>query len=319
MNADTSRIGWIGTGRMGHAMAARLLQAGYQLDVWNRTRAKAEDLTALGATVVDAAADLADRDVVFTMVSADDDLLAVTLGSDGVLTQSSAPTYLIDSSTVSAETSRILREAAAERGTMLLAAPVSGNAKVVKAGKLSLAISGERSAYDVIEPLLAALGDSVTYVGEGESSRLVKLAHNMFLGVVIQSLAEITVLVEQGGVSRADFLDFINNSVLGSTFTRYKTPALVNLDMTATFTTKLLRKDFDLGLAAARELEVPVPIAAAAHQLVQAAIGRGHGDVDFAALILEQARNAGVELQPENVDVSDGLLPVEPPRSRSAV
>jgi 3-hydroxyisobutyrate dehydrogenase len=312
MTAHASRIGWIGTGRMGHAMASRLLLAGHPLHVWNRTRSKAEDLAALGATVVDNVAVLADRDVVFTMVSADDDLLAVTLGSGGVLTQASAPKYLIDSSTVSADTSQMLRKAAAERGTMLLAAPVSGNAKVVKAGKLSLAVSGDRAAFDAIEPLLEAIGDSVTYVGDGEVARLVKLAHNIFLGVVIQSLAEVTVLAQQGGVARADFLEFMNSSVLGSVFTRYKTPAIVNLDMTPTFTTKLLRKDFDLGLAAARDLQVPVPIAAATHHVVQAAIGRGHGDVDFAALLLEQARNSGIELQPENVDVSDGLEPTKP-------
>jgi 3-hydroxyisobutyrate dehydrogenase len=312
MTAHASRIGWIGTGRMGHAMASRLLLAGHPLHVWNRTRSKAEDLATLGATVVDNVAVLADRDVVFTMVSADDDLLAVTLGSGGVLTQSSAPKYLVDSSTVSADTSQMLRKAAAERGTMLLAAPVSGNAKVVKAGKLSLAVSGDRATFDAIEPLLEAIGDSVTYVGDGEVARLVKLAHNIFLGVVIQSLAEVTVLAQQGGVSRADFLEFMNSSVLGSVFTRYKTPAIVNLDMTPTFTTKLLRKDFDLGLAAARDLQVPVPIAAATHHVVQAAIGRGHGDVDFVALLLEQARNSGLELLPENVDVSDGLEPIKP-------
>jgi 3-hydroxyisobutyrate dehydrogenase len=312
MTAHASRIGWIGTGRMGHAMASRLLLAGHPLHVWNRTRSKAEDLAALGATVVDNVAVLADRDVVFTMVSADDDLLAVTLGSGGVLTQASAPKYLIDSSTVSADTSQMLRKAAAERGTMLLAAPVSGNAKVVKAGKLSLAVSGDRAAFDAIEPLLETIGDSVTYVGDGEVARLVKLAHNIFLGVVIQSLAEVTVLAQQGGVARADFLEFMNSSVLGSVFTRYKTPAIVNLDMTPTFTTKLLRKDFDLGLAAARALQVPVPIAAATHHVVQAAIGRGHGDVDFAALLLEQARNSGIELLPENVDVGDGLEPTKP-------
>src|SRR5665213_1291873 len=278
MTAHTDLIGWIGTGRMGHAMATRLLLAGHAVHVWNRTKAKADDLGTLGATVVETVAELANRDVVFTMVAADDDLLEVTVGPGGVLTQSVAPSYLIDSSTVSAETSAILRRAAAERGTKLLACPVSGNAKVVKAGKLSLAVSGDKESFEAVRNLLTDLGQSVTYVGDGEVARLVKLAHNIFLGVVIQSLAEITILAERGGVARADFLEFMNGSVLGSVFTRYKTPALVNLDMTPTFTTKLLRKDFDLGLAAARELQVAVPIAAATQQLVQAAIGRGHGD-----------------------------------------
>jgi 3-hydroxyisobutyrate dehydrogenase len=307
MDSLGSRIGWIGTGRMGHAMAFRLLAAGQDVHVWNRTRAKAQDLAETGATVVDAIADLADRDVVFTMVAADKDLLAVTVGPDGLLNQATAPRYLVDSSTVSAETSEHVREAATARGTTLLAAPVSGNGKVVTAGRLSIAVSGPRDAYDDLEPLLALLGHSVTYVGEGDLARLVKLAHNVFLGVVIQSLAEILVLAERGGVARAPFLEFLNNSVMGSAFTRYKSPALVNLDYTPTFTPVLLRKDFDLGLAAARQLDVPMPVAAITAQLVQASVSSGRVDEDFAVLLELQAARAGMELKGENVEVDDGL------------
>ena len=299
------RIGWIGTGRMGQAMVRRLLAAGYEVRVWNRTRAKAAAIT--GASIVDSVAELAGCDVVFTTVAADADLLAVTLGEGGLLRQDTAPRYLVDSSTVSAETSEQLRREAAGHGTALLAAPVSGNPKVVAAGRLSIAVSGPEDAFRAVEPLLLAIGESATYVGDGEVARLVKLAHNVFLGVVTQALAEITVLAQRGGVSRATFLEFINRSVMGSVFTRYKTPALVNLDLTPTFTTTLLRKDFDLGLAAARSLSVPLPVAAAAYQLVQAAVGRGHQDEDFAALIVEQAAAAGLTLEPEDVPVDDGL------------
>lgn len=307
MSANNSRIGWIGTGRMGHAMVARLLAADQDVHLWNRTRAKAEDLVPLGATVVDTVAELADRDVVFTMVSADDDLLAVTLGPGGLLNQPTAPRYLVDSSTVSAETSERVREAAAARGTTLLAAPVSGNAKVVASGRLSVAVSGPRSAFDAVEPLLTLIGQSVTYVGEADLARLVKLAHNVFLGVVTQSLAEILVLAEKGGVSRAAFLEFLNSSVMGSVFTRYKSPALVHLDYSPTFTPVLLRKDFDLGLAAARRLGVPMPVAAATAQLVQASVSSGRVTEDFAILLDQQAASAGLALRPEDVAVDDGL------------
>jgi 3-hydroxyisobutyrate dehydrogenase len=307
MSSLGSRIGWIGTGRMGHAMAARLLAAGEDVHVWNRTRAKAADLADSGGIVVDTIADLAGRDVVFTMVAADDDLLAVTVGPDGLLNQAVSPRYLVDSSTVSSETSEQVRQAAAARGTTLLAAPVSGNGKVVKAGRLSFAVSGPRDAYDDVEPLLALLGHSVTYVGEGDLARLVKLAHNVFLGVVTQSLVEILVLAERGGVERAPFLEFLNGSVMGSAFTRYKSPALVNLDYTPTFTPVLLRKDFDLGLAAARQLDVPMPVAAITAQLVQATVSSGRVDEDFAVLLDLQAASAGLQLKPENVDVDDGL------------
>ncbi|GFG52071.1 6-phosphogluconate dehydrogenase [Mycolicibacterium agri] len=306
-NETTTSIGWIGAGRMGYAMIERLLDAGHDVSVYNRTRSKAEPLAQRGAKLVDSPAQLADRDVVFVMVAASEDLEAVTIGEDGLLTADSSPQIIVDSSTVSATVSEKIRGLAAERGTALLAAPVSGNPKVVRSGKLTLAVSGPKEAFDRAEPLLKPLGRGVTYVGEGEVARLVKICHNVFLGVVVQSLAEITVLAERGGTSRQAFLEFLNNSVMGSTFTRYKSPAFVNLDFTPTFTNILLRKDFDLGLEAAREHGVPMPVAALAAEMVSSAIGAGHTTEDFATLLLEQARRSGVELVSENVDVDDGL------------
>lgn len=307
---DRPRLGWIGTGRMGFQLAARLLGAGHDVAVYNRTRTKAEPLAEQGATLVDRPADLADRDVVFTMVSASPDLEAVTTGPGGVLTSpQAAPGVLIDSSTVSTRVSALIRSESAERGTDFLAAPVSGNPKVIAAGKLTVAASGPREVFDQVEPLLTLLGRGVTYVGKDEVARLVKIAHNVFLGVVTQSLAEITVLAEKGGVSRDAFLQFLNDSVMGSVYTRYKSPALVNLDFTPTFTMPLLSKDLDLGLSASRELGAPMPLAATTAQLVAGAIGAGHAEEDFAALILEQARNSGITLTPQNVPVDDGLSP----------
>lgn len=302
------RIGWIGTGRMGAALAARLLDAGCDVAVYNRTAAKAQPLADRGATVVARPVDLADRDVVFVMVAASADLEEVTAGDGGVLTAPDhAPGVLVDSSTVSLEASAAVREEAGKRGTEFLAAPVSGNPKVVAAGQLTFAVSGPREAYERVEPLIALLGRGSTYVGDGEVARLVKICHNVLLGVVTQSLAEITLLAEKGGTTRAAFLEFLNDSVLGSTFTRYKTPAFVNLDFAPTFTMPLLRKDFDLGLDAARELEAPMPIASATAQLVASAVGAGHVDEDFATLLLEQARRSGMTLTPEDVAVDDGL------------
>jgi 3-hydroxyisobutyrate dehydrogenase len=135
----------------------------------------------------------------------------------------------------------------------------------------------------------------------------VKICHNVYLGVVIQSLAEITILAQKAGVPRHAFLEFINQSVMGSTFSRYKTPALVNLDFKVTFTPKLLRKDLDLGLSAAREFGVPMPLASLTRDLVQTLIGNGMDDEDFAKLIVLQANASGIELAPENVPVGDGL------------
>ncbi len=222
-------IGWIGTGRMGYALVERLLENGCDVSVYNRTREKAEPLAALGAKIVDSPAELADRDIVFTMVAGPADVLEVTLGDDGVLSRPDvAPKIIIDSTTIDPDASETLRSGAAERGTAVLAAPVSGNPKVVKSGKLTSVVSGPRDAFEEARPYLEMYGTKVTYVGDEDQARLVKICHNLLLGVVTQSVAEITVLAEKAGVSRQDFLAFINESVMGSTFTRYKTPAFVN-------------------------------------------------------------------------------------------
>jgi 3-hydroxyisobutyrate dehydrogenase-like beta-hydroxyacid dehydrogenase len=303
MSEDT--IGWIGAGRMGAAMARRLISAGNDVTVTNRTRAKAEDL---GAKVVNTPGDLADRDVVFIMVSANDDLLEVTSGPQGVLSNPDyAPKVLIDCSTVSTETSAAVRAAAAERGTQFLAAPVSGNPKVVQSGGLTMAVSGTPEAFDIVEPYMNQICKGVTYVGDDEVARLVKICHNMMLGIVTQAMAEVTVLAEKGGVKRSAWLNFLNDSVVGSRFTRYKTPAFVNLDFTPTFTPVLLRKDFDLGMHAAYEHDVPMPLSALCTELVKASAGAGYAQDDFAVLLLEAARGAGLEMVAENIVVDDGL------------
>jgi 3-hydroxyisobutyrate dehydrogenase len=293
---------------MGYALATRLLEAGCDLAVYNRTRAKAEPLGELGATVVDSPAELADRDIVFTMVAGPEDFKAVVLGENGLLSRSDgAPSVIVDSSTVSPEASAQVRAHTDARDVALLAAPVSGNPSVVDAGKLTVVVSGPPEAWEAARPYLELFGAGATYVGEGDVARLVKICHNLMLGVVAQSLAEITVLAEKGGVSRAAFLEFLNKSVMGSMFTRYKTPAIVNLDFTPTFTPALLYKDFHLGFEAADAHGVPMPVAAAAQQAVQALIGFGYDDTDFMALLELEARGSSLELESENVQVSDGL------------
>jgi 3-hydroxyisobutyrate dehydrogenase len=309
---NAKRLGWIGVGRMGSVLVERLLRAGCDVSVYNRTRAKAEPLEALGATLVDTPAELSDRDIVISMVSTSDDLRAVAEGADGVLSRGgTSPGLLVDCSTVSVEGAQEVRRLAEAAGTRMLAAPVSGNPKVARAGRLSIVASGPRDGFDAALPYLQLLGRSVTYVGGGESARLVKICHNLLLGIVAQSLAEITVLAERGGVARSDLLGFINDSVMGSMFSRYKTPALVTLDFTPTFTGHLLRKDLELGLDAGRRLDVPLPVTATVHEILTRLIDEGFGDRDFASLIELEARAAGMSLVPEQVDVDDGLSPVD--------
>ena len=312
MTTKKLKLGWIGAGRMGFEMAQRLAKAGCDITVWNRTRAKAEPLAKDGAKVASHLTELAGCDVVFCMVSTYDDVKEVIHGPEGLLSKSQrgktpAPRMFVECSSISLEGSAELRAFLAGYGTQMLAAPVSGNAKVIKAGKLSFVCSGPKAAYDEVAPLLKHIGPSSSYVGEGELARIVKICHNVMLGVVAQCMAEITVLAQKAGVPRHAFLDFLNQSVMGSMFTRYKTPAFVNLDFKVTFTPYLLRKDLDLGLSAGREFEVPMPLASITRDLVQSMMGSGMSDQDFATLLIQQAKASGMELKPENVEVSDGL------------
>jgi 3-hydroxyisobutyrate dehydrogenase len=305
-NLKQHKLGWIGIGRMGYAMAERLAKAGCDISVWNRTRSKAEPLAKSGAKVVDNLTDLAGCDIVFTMVSTGKDVKEVLFGASGVMSKGGAPKIVVDSTSISIEESAEIRKKLGEKNVKMLAAPVSGNAKVIKAGKLTVVASGPREAFDAVSPYLDAIGRGSSYVGEGELSRIAKICHNVMLGVVIQNLCEITVLAEKAGMPRHAFLDFLNKSVMGSMFTAYKTPALANLDFHVTFTPELLRKDIDLGLAAGREFGVPMPTTAAARDQVQTLIGHGY-DQDFSQLILLQAKASGIELKSENVNVGDGL------------
>jgi 3-hydroxyisobutyrate dehydrogenase len=318
MQKDIRRIGWIGLGRMGLPMVERLLKAGTSVQVWNRTRSKAEPLAERGATPVDRPSELRDADVLFTMVSTGADLEDVLFGANGVIGKGKgrAPKIVVDCSSIGVDTSAAVRAKVEALGAAYLAAPVSGNGKSVKAGKLSMVVSGPEQAFAAVKPYLTAIApQGVAYVGEGELARICKIAHNVLLGVVTQNLVEMLLLTGRAGVPRHAFLEFINNSVLGSTFTRYKSPAFVNLDWTTTFTPELLRKDLDLGLAAGRELGIPMPVAAAAREALQAHFGaarlkpdpKAYLELDFAALLETGALAAGMELKPENRKVPTGL------------
>ena len=317
MADNKQKIGWIGVGRMGYPMAERLIKAGYDVSIWNRTRAKAEPLAKSGGKVVANLADLKTVDVLFSIVSTGKDLEDVYFGSNGVAAGGGKlPKILVDCSTIAVEESAALRERLKSLGSDFVAAPVSGNAKVIKAGKLSAVISGSEASCKTVAPILEAIAPrGVSYVGDGELARVCKIAHNVMLGVVIENLIEITLLANKMGVPRHAFLAFMNNSVMGSMFTRYKSPALVNLDWTTTFTPELLRKDLDLGLSLGREWDVPMPVTAATREVLQSHFGAAtlkpdpeeYLQKDFAALMETMALAAGMKLQSENKNVPTGL------------
>jgi 3-hydroxyisobutyrate dehydrogenase-like beta-hydroxyacid dehydrogenase len=302
------KLGWVGAGgRMGVAMVQRLLLSGNDVLVHNRTSAKLAPLLERGATAASSIAELGECDIVFVTLGGDEDFVDVVGGPDGLAGLSPLPGIVVDLTTVSAGASASVRSTLAKRGVAFLAAPVSGNAKVVDAGLLSIVVSGPEPAFDEVRPYFEQLAKGVTYVGDGEQARFVKICHNLYLGIVIQGLIEITVLAEKAGIPRSAMLEFLNRSVMGSVFTGYKAPALVNLDFKPTFTLELLLKDLTLALDAAEELGVPLPLGGLAQQIVRSGVGNGLGELDFASLIELQARGAGYEPAAENVPVPTGL------------
>ena len=221
------KIGWVGIGRMGLPMVNRLLDANYQLTVWNRTREKAAPLAQRGVTIVDNIADLRDADAVFTMLSTGKDLLAVCFDEKGLAPRSASkrPAIIVDCSTIGLEESRDIRAKLAEVGVDYLAAPVSGNPKCVLTGRLSSVVSGSADAFEKVRPVIETYAASgVSYVGEGELARICKVAHNVLLGATLANLIEVTLMAQKAGVPRHAFLKFINSSVMGSVFSRYKSP-----------------------------------------------------------------------------------------------
>ena len=277
-------VGLIGLGNMGTAMAERLLDAGYELVVYNRTPAKAEPLREGGAVVASTPAHLVQQvDVVLTSLANDEAFEAV---AEDVLSSARPGSVLVDMSTVSPAVSARVASLAEAAAVAYLRAPVSGNPTVVRAGNLSFIVSGAREALERVEPVIRAIGPTVHHVGDGEQARIVKLALNLMIAGLAQLMSEALVLGEAAGVSRADLLEVMGSSAAGAPFVKYKTEPLLRDDFSATFTTALMEKDIDLILDAAEQAGVELPLANEMKALLRAACEAGYADDDLMALFL---------------------------------
>jgi 3-hydroxyisobutyrate dehydrogenase len=293
-----STVGWVGVGKMGEAMVERLLDAGVAVDIWNRTPEKAAALVERGATLVASPAEAASHAIVFSMMLDDKALLDMANRADGIL--AGGASIWVDCSSVSPGVATEVAQTAEARGVKFVNAPVSGNPGVVRAGNLIFAASGPADAIELARPYFQAIGRSVHNVGEAQQAAVVKICTNAVLSVVLDSLAEVLVLGEKSGVKRGDLLRFINDSAIGSPFTTYKTGALVNLDMTPTFSPEAQRKDLRLALSLAEEVGSTMPIIrqteTEVNRLVESGVGEGK---DFAAMLLQVAADSSLTLGTE--------------------
>lgn len=287
------QVAVLGLGKMGEQIAQRLLDAGHELCVWNRTADRASGLAAAGARVLSSPREACEAaEVCVTMVLDDRALVDVT---NELFAEPREGAVLVDMSTVSPAASRQVADAAVAAGVAYLRAPVSGNPSVVAAGNLGIMVSGDEEVFARTEALLRDIGPNVFYVGPGEEARVLKLALNLMIAGNAQLIAEALVLGEANGLDRAKMLEVMGASAAGSPFVKYKSAALVQDDYTATFTGYAMWKDLTMALAAAHDASAPLPVTATIQQLVEGCIGSGWGELDLMALLPRLRREAGLE------------------------
>ncbi len=309
---DKPKIAYVGLGVMGAGMAGRLVESGYDVAVYNRTRAKAEELGKLGARIADSPADAA-RDAQIVMLSlANQDVVSTMLfESSGVFETLAPGSYLLDMSTVPPDFARDLAVRAREAGYHALDACVLGNPMHARSGELRVMAGGEDADFTAVEPVLAAIGKEVTHLGANGMGATMKLVLNMLMGVQMPALAEAVVLGERAGLDRAQILDMISKSGYSSPVMSFRCAIMAQRNFQfAAFKLGLMRKDMTLVLSEAQKLGVPMPVSDSAYSALTAAQQQGLGDLDVAAILAYQERMTGMDAYPwPGADPDGGAAP----------
>ncbi|MEL7564366.1 MAG: NAD(P)-dependent oxidoreductase [Dehalobacterium sp.] len=291
-----AKIGWIGLGNMGVPMSKRLVEAGHEVKVYNRTKEKADEVVALGAEYTATPKEAAeDSDYVFSMIAGDEALHEVWLEENGITAGMNEGTVGIDMSTVSPEASSKVNAAVEAKQGKFLRAPVTGSTVLAAAGTLGILASGDASAYGKTLDIFKTLGKNQFYLGANEEARYMKLCLNMMIGTSMQMLAESLVFGKRAGLDWAQMLEVIAGSAVGSPLVNYKAKPVGARSFSPAFTAKLMEKDFDLALNIARNMDVALPVTAMTRQFLASARATGKGNLDFSSLILVAEELAGIK------------------------
>ena len=278
------KIGFAGLGDMGSLMVPRLMEAGHQVTGWNRTKAKADELIAAGMRWADSPAEAArDADVMVSIVTDSKAVRAVALGEQGSIATLRPGAVYVDMSTIEPDVSRAVAQEFAAKGLRMLDAPVSGSPVTVKAGQASIMVGGDEAAFEQVKPVLLAIGPKVTRIGGNGLACQMKIAVNLLLMVEVIAFGEAVALAEKGGVAREVAVDAILKSVAASPVLAYRGPFVIEGRMPAKplADVTLQQKDMLLALDLGRKLGSPVPLAAAANEMMNACRGLGIDHRDF--------------------------------------
>jgi 3-hydroxyisobutyrate dehydrogenase-like beta-hydroxyacid dehydrogenase len=291
-----TKIGFVGLGVMGSRIAKRLLDAGYPVTGYNRTRAKAAWLLEAGMQWADSPREAAQAaDIVFSMVTNTRALQAVTQDADGILAGLRPGKIYIDMSTASPAASRALAEQAAAQGAVMLDAPVSGSVITLEEGKLSIMVGGDAQAFEQVKPVLLAIGPKVNHVGPNGLAVTMKIAVNLSLAVQMLAFSEGVLLAEKSGIPRSVAVEVMLNSVIASPMVKYRGPFVLGLPEEAWFNVNMMQKDMNLALELGQQLDVPLPTTATTNEFLSAARGMGLANEDFAVVFQVLAHLAGVK------------------------
>lgn len=275
------RVGVIGLGTMGSAMAANLVKAGFETTVWNRTPGRDGDLASAGARVAVSPADVARRsDVVLLSVSDTPDVAAVLFGPDGVADGVHDGLVVVDTSTISPSETRDFAGRLRERGADLVDAPVSGGSEGAKQATLTIFVGGDESAVGRVRPVLDALGKTITHFGPVGSGQAVKAVNQVVIAGVYLAVAEGLVLAIKAGLDPDKVVAALGGGVAGSWILQNRSGRMIANEYPLGFRISLHLKDLGIALALAREVGAALPVAALAQQLENGLVGRGYGDED---------------------------------------
>ena len=294
MISQNCTIGFIGLGAMGQRMARRLLNSGFKLFAYDHTISKTAELAAHGAIIAPSLRQLARKsEVIISCLSNDEAVLSVYQGPEGILACANPGSIVIEMSTVSPDTSRLLHRMGRERGIEVLDVPISGSTPAAEQGILTLFGGGDANAFDACQPIFAAIAKQYFHLGPSGSGATMKLVVNALLGLNMQAIAEAVAFGEKAGLNRELLLEVLAQTAVVSAAHQNKLIRAGHDDYSPQFPLRLMNKDFKLILDKAAQLGVPMPATAIAHQ-VNAARSAGNGDEDFSSVISEMERLARV-------------------------